>query len=217
MIKLGITGNIACGKSSIGQYLNEIGFDFIDSDEVVHSILSVKSEATERLIVLCKPYEIRSAAFLKGEENNSNRNESVSFIDRRKLGALLFRNNELKKKIESIIHPLVFEKTNEFFQEQELKGAKLAANLIPLLFESKSQNRFDCIWLIYCTPSEQKARLELRNSQLSEAEIDLRIKSQMSQEEKKKLVDFVIDNSDSLERTFEQVDSILKTNLKVIS
>ena len=78
MIKLGITGNIACGKSSIGQYLNEIGFDFIDSDEVVHSILAVKSEATERLIVLCKPYEIRSAAFLKGEENNSNRNERFS-------------------------------------------------------------------------------------------------------------------------------------------
>lgn len=202
MLRLGITGNIACGKSLVGSILEELGYPVIDSDKVVHELLAKENDVTKKLILLCQPHEITSSE------------ETQSFINRKKLGAVLFSSSKLKTKIEKLIHPEVFNVTEKFFSEQQKTLHKLAANLIPQLFESNSQNRFNQVWLVYCKKSVQKKRLKERNPELNEQEIEKRLEAQMSQELKKDLADCIIDNSGAIEKTKAQVKMALA---KIIS
>lgn len=193
MIKLGITGNIACGKNFVGECLQELGCPAIDSDQTVHQILSTQNQHTEHLVQLCAPNIITADP------------SSSSYIDRGKLGKLLFANKALREEIEKVLHPACYEATKAFFAEQESKGFKAAANLVPLLYEKNLAERYDKVWLVYCKPELQKKRLQSRNPNLSEQEIEQRINAQMPQEQKKEQADLVIDNSGSFEETKAQV------------
>lgn len=197
MLKLAITGNIACGKSTIGEYLQKLGYGVIDSDATVHKILASPNEITEKLIKVTSPHSIVS-------------NDENYYIDRSKLGKILFADASIKKQIEAILHPAVQIETFKFFEMQKSQKACMAANLIPLLFEIQAQSFFNLSWLIYCKPEIQKQRLKTRNPNLSHMEIEARLKAQMTQEAKKQLADYTIDNSDSLQYTYAQVDSALK-------
>jgi dephospho-CoA kinase len=197
MIKLGITGNIACGKNFVGECLQALGCPTIDSDETVHQILSGNNIYTERLIQLCVPNRITSE-------------DSASFIDRQKLGKLVFANKLLREQVEAILHPAVYEATKSFFEDCEKKGFNTAANLVPLLYEKNLENRYDHVWLVYCEPKIQKERLKIRNPDLSPEDIQQRINAQMDQELKKSKADYVIDNSDSWQVTKTQVELGLK-------
>ncbi len=205
MIKLGITGNIACGKTLIGNYLAKLKIPVIDSDTIVHDLFAAPNEVTTKLIELCQPANITNANYLS---------EKTSFINRPKLGELLFFDSALKKQIEEIIHPKCREITQNFFQEKSEQGFELAVNLIPLLFENNLQSHYDKIWLIYCQPDIQKIRLKKRNLNLSEEEIEARLKAQIPQENKINLVNLVIDNSSEITKTLAQVDSGLKNLAK---
>jgi dephospho-CoA kinase len=193
MLKIGITGNIACGKSTIGNLLNELGCPIIDSDQVVHQILAQDNQLTRKIIEIVKPTNIVSSTSI------------TSFIDRQALGKILFSNSHVKKQVEEILHPAVSEVVERFFHEAALKGHKAAANLIPLLFETNAEKRFDLVWLIYCDPIVQQKRLSERNTNFNKEEILARINSQMPQEEKLKKANLVIDNSGNLENTKTQV------------
>lgn len=197
MKKLAITGNIACGKNFVGQILSELNCPVIDSDVIVHQLLSSKNATTEKLIEIVKPHTIVS--------NNYQETEKNSFIDRRALGALVFNDLELKAKVEKLIHPVCFQRINSFFAEEAKNGAKVAANLIPLLFETATEDQYDEIWLVVCPKEIQLERLKLRNPEFSEEELLKRIDSQLSQQEKIKKASLVIDNSSSREWTKEQV------------
>lgn len=205
MIKLAITGNIACGKTLIGNYLDKLKIPIIDSDNIVHDLLSHSNEVSTKIIKLCQPNNIINENYL---------DQNISFINRQKLGELLFFDSSLKKQIEEIIHPKCREITEKFFQEKSDQGFELAINLIPLLFENNLQKYYDKIWLISCQPNIQKLRLQKRNPNLSDQEIEARLKAQIPQENKINLVDFVIDNSGEIEKTLSQVDSGLKNLAK---
>lgn len=205
MIKLAITGNIACGKTLIGNYLAKLKIPIIDSDNIVHDLLSHSNEVSTKIIKLCQPNNIINENYL---------DQNISFINRQKLGELLFFDSSLKKQIEEIIHPKCREITEKFFQEKSDQGFELAINLIPLLFENNLQKYYDKIWLISCQPNIQKLRLQKRNPNLSDQEIEARLKAQIPQENKINLVDFVIDNSGEIEKTLSQVDSGLKNLAK---
>lgn len=196
MIKLGITGNIACGKNLVGKYLQELGCPVIDSDETIHHILSTKNPLTERLVELCQGNIITTDKV--GESN-------LSFIDRAKLGKLLFADPQLRAAVEAILHPACYEITKQFFLEKAESGAKVSANLVPLLYEKGLESRYDSVWLIYCDPEIQRERLRERNPQLSEREITQRIEAQMPQRLKREKANYVIDNSGSREETYAQV------------
>ena len=205
MIKLAITGNIACGKTLIGNYLDKLKIPIIDSDNIVHDLLSQSNEASTKIIKLCQPNNIINENYL---------DQNISFINRQKLGELLFFDSSLKKQIEEIIHPKCREITEKFFQEKSDQGFELAINLIPLLFENNLQKYYDKIWLISCQSNIQKLRLQKRNPNLSDQEVSARLKAQIPQENKINLVDFVIDNSGEIEKTLSQVDSGLKNLAK---
>ncbi|MDJ0625070.1 MAG: dephospho-CoA kinase [Candidatus Caenarcaniphilales bacterium] len=198
MLKIAVTGNIACGKSFAGQLLKEYGLPVLDCDHVVHELLLQNNQITSELIEILKPNDIL----------NNNSSEST-VIDRRKLGKIIFNDNALRRKVEELVHPKCFETIDAFFDKQKALGEKIAFNLIPLLFETNSQNRYDQIWLMYCNENVQYERFKIRNPELDIEDIENRIKSQISQEKKKELSDFIIDNSGSKENTEQQLRKIL--------
>jgi len=205
MIRLGITGNIACGKSLVGSILQELGYPVIDSDKIVHQLLAEDNAVSKKIIEICHPHSVVSLQAGK------------HIIDRRKLGAIFFSNRDLKVKIERIIHPEVFSATAKFFKEKQKEGFLLAADLIPLLFENNAQNHFDRIWLVYCKKTVQRERLKARNPELSDQDIESRMTQQMNQELKKDLADYIIDNSSTVDKTKAQVKIALEKTINLNS
>lgn len=197
MKKLAVTGNIACGKNLVGQILLELNCPVIDSDVIVHQLLSSKNETTDKLVEIVKPISIVA--------ENYKDNQTTSYINRRALGELVFNDSQLKSEVEKLIHPVCFQRIDSFFSSEALKGAKVAANLIPLLFETGTEDQYDEVWLVFCPREIQLERLKLRNPELKEEELIKRIDSQLSQEDKMKKANFIIDNSSSRECAKEQV------------
>ncbi|MDX1918362.1 MAG: dephospho-CoA kinase [Candidatus Caenarcaniphilales bacterium] len=194
MHKLAITGNIACGKSLVGEILEGKGVPVIDSDHTVHDLLSHDHKLIESICALVGSDSVLS--------------ENTAGIDRKKLGRLAFQDEALRHKIESIIHPEVFKATQNFFSKHS--NEPVCANLIPLLFETGSEGRFDSIWLIYCDPMIQYERLRKRNPELSKEMTEQRLNAQMPQSEKLKRANLVIDNSGAIENTTQQVEQALQ-------
>lgn len=174
MKKIAITGNIASGKSVAEKIIQNLGYPVYDTDELAHTILANSKDVIEAF----KNYDIM--------QNGK--------ISRKKLGEIVFNNNTLREKLEMIIHPLVKTKLEEIFEEH--KNEKYVFIGIPLLFEANMQDMFDKIVLIYCDDNIRLVRLMNRNN-LSKSQAFLRLNSQISQENKVELVDYVIKNETS--------------------
>lgn len=191
MLKVAITGNIASGKSVTENVLLEKGYTVLDSDKITHKLLEDEN-MTKILTVAFKDYDIF--------ENDR--------ISRVKLGKIVFDNEELRRKLESIMHPLIKDEIELFFNQKEAEGLKMAFVAVPLLFEAKFEHLFDKIILIYAENNNRLSRLMKRNN-LSEEDAMKRINSQMSQDEKVKLAHYVI-NCNSLFEMRCDLDKILK-------
>ena len=195
VLKVGLTGGIASGKSMVGAYLNELGVPTIDSDDVTHELL-------------------RDDIDLKAEIRNAFGDgvfAADGSVDRQKLGALVFGNEAKRKQLEKLIHPKVRQKTEDFFERH--KNDKLAVNLVPLLFEANLAASYDTVWFVKVTKKQQIQRL-MKNRGMTRKEAEARIASQMSLREKlkalKKLTSYaVIDNGGTVEKTKAQVDSLV--------
>lgn len=174
---LGLTGGIASGKSTVSQALRKKGFPVLDADEIAHQVVQIGSPGLKSIVTKFGPDVLSSDGSL----------------DRRKLGQIIFGNTELKRGLESILHPLIREEIDRQRQALAQQGELLAIYDIPLLFETKSQAQFDYIIVVTCTLTQQKQRLKLRNS-LSEQEIDQRIAAQIPLRVKESEADFVLHN-----------------------
>lgn len=190
MIVYGITGSIACGKSTVTKYLLEKGYIVVDSDKLSHQALF--DETCKKQI-----YELFPEVFI-----NNN-------IDRKKLGAILFSNKIAKKQIESIIHPYVIEKLNT--------AKKLDQNIlfldIPLLYEAKLEGLVDKVIVVYVTKDIQIERLIKRDNCTKEQALQ-RINNQIDIEEKRKKANFVLDNSLLQEDLYKQIDMLIGENIE---
>ena len=188
-LNIGITGSIACGKSTVSDYLIAKGYTIIDADKLGHVALTsddVKRKLAEKF----------------GDEILEN-NE----ISREKLGKLVFGNDDNLKILNSIIHPKIKELILKL--QEEHKDEDLVFLDIALLYEANFVDLVEKVAVVYVDKGVQLERLMTRNS-LSKEEALKRIESQMSPQEKASLGDFVINNSYSKEDTFQQIDEILE-------
>lgn len=188
-IVLGITGTIASGKSMVGRLLADRGIPVIDTDQLTHDVLE-NDVSTKKAIV-----EQFGDAVLTDDK-----------IDRKKLGKIVFGDETSRRKLEQIVHPNVV--LNCRRRIEELKGEKVVAVLVPLLFEAGVAEEYDVIWTVFTAEEVLQKRLEVRDK-LDAAEIRQRLAAQLPQSEKCKRADQVIDNSFTEVETARQVDLLL--------
>ena len=188
-MNIGITGSIACGKSTVSDYLKEKGYTIIDADKLGHVALT--SEDVKRRLS-----ETFGANILVNNE-----------ISREVLGRLVFGNDNNLKKLNNIIHPKIKELILKL--QEEHKDEDLVFLDIALLYEANFVDLVEKVVVVYVDEDVQLERLMMRNS-LPKEEAVKRIESQMSPWEKASLGDFVINNSYSKEDTFQQIDEILE-------
>lgn len=188
-MNIGITGSIACGKSTVSDYLKDKGYTIIDADKLGHVALT--SEDVKRRLS-----ETFGANILVNNE-----------ISREVLGRLVFGNDNNLKKLNNIIHPKIKELILKI--QEEHKNKDLVFLDIALLYEANFVDLVEKVVVVYVDDDVQLERLMMRNS-LSKVEALKRIESQISSQEKASLGDFVINNSYGKEDTFQQIDEILE-------
>jgi len=189
---IGLTGGISVGKSTVTKILRTLGYEVLDADEFSRQVTAQNGEA---LPAIFKTF---------GQEL---RNPDGS-LNREALGAQVFGQAELMRKLEAIIHPLVQQKVSAAKAKLNQQGATIVFYDVPLLFEKNMQSSFDAVVLVYCTEEQQIKRLMDRNS-LSQEEAVKRIRSQMPLEIKKAQTNYVIDNSKDLKHLEAEVQRVL--------
>jgi dephospho-CoA kinase len=184
---IGLTGGIGCGKSLAAQYFAELGALVIDADQLARAAIERGSQGFDEVI----------SFFGDSILNNGD-------IDRRALGELIFKDPEAKKKLESIIHPFV---RHQF--EEAVASLKSDENLvyeIPLLVETGAQDRFDIVVTVESELENRIARLRQRGMHISE--IEGRIASQATREQRVAVADYLIENDGTEDELLRQVENI---------
>jgi dephospho-CoA kinase len=188
---IGLTGNIATGKSTVAGMLSDLGATVVDADALTHE-LQRKGTPTYAAIV---------AAFGQGILDPSGE------IDRRALGAIVFSDPDQLRRLEAIVHPAVAIESQRRIVEASTSIVVYEA--IKLL-EAGRASMCDSIWVVTARPEVQLKRL-MRDRNLSEAEARQRIEAQPPQSKKIKQAQVVIDNSGSLTETRRQVEAAFKS------
>jgi dephospho-CoA kinase len=194
MLKVGLTGSIAVGKSYVCACLRELGAFVLDADLTAREVVALNSKGL-KLIVENFGVDVLQP---NGE------------LDRVKMGAIVFADEARRQLLNSIVHPLVFEVQSEWLIEKECENPRgIAVIDAALMIESGSYKKFTKLIVVWCEPKIQLQRLMLRNN-LSEAEALKRINAQMPQAEKKRYADFLIDTSEGFEATKSQTIEIFE-------
>lgn len=188
MKKYAITGNIASGKSAVQKIIAKQGYKVIDADDISHKLLTVKNLA---LYYAFKDYDVF--------ENNE--------FSREKLGQLIFSDAKMRIKLNTIIHPCVKKEIEKFFADNAQEELLFVG--IPLLFEANMQDLFDKIIFVYTDDDIRLKRLLKRNNHTIE-HAKARMNSQITQEKKLKLSDYVINNNSTITDLQNNVIKLLK-------
>jgi len=188
LIIAGLTGGIATGKSTVSKILKEAGAVIVDADLIAHEVVEKGTPAWKRI-----RDEFGDQILLDDEE-----------IDRDKLGDIVFNDSEKKELLNGIVHPAVFHEIGERIKKIEQDSPDAVVILdVPLLIEAGMQDGFTDVILVYI-PEEMQVKRLMKRDNFSEQDALARIRSQMPIDEKKNIVDIVIDNSDDLENTGRQ-------------
>jgi len=185
MLRIGLTGSIATGKSLVARQFRELGIDTIDYDLLSREVVKPGLPAWREIV------EYFGKDILLANQN----------IDRSKLGKIIFNNTSKRENLESFIHPRVYEAADRK-EELIIKSDPNAVIIheVPLLFEVGRDKYMDKTVMVFCSEANQLKRLMSRDK-LSEEEAMRRIRSQMSVEEKRKYADYVIDNNGTKNET----------------
>lgn len=192
-MKIGLTGGIATGKSTVAAMLVERGALLVDADQVAREVVMPGEPALEAV----------ASAFGQAVIHTDGT------LNRKALGGIVFNNRESLAQLESILHPAIRNRMQQQIRQYEEQSRLVVAD-IPLLYETGQEGLYDGIMVVYVPQRLQLKRLMERNG-LPEEEALRRIGLQMDIEQKRSRADWVIDNSGSLEETRRQVDDFWKS------
>ncbi|MCW8859375.1 MAG: dephospho-CoA kinase [Deltaproteobacteria bacterium] len=189
---LGVTGNIASGKSTVAKEFELRGAVVVDADQLAREVVAPESATLGALA------ETFGDQILKADGR----------LDRERLGEIIFTDAEARQHLNAIVHPAIAELAVERLQElRQRADIPLIVYEAPLLFEAGAEGRVDKILVVKIAAEEQLKRLMARNG-FDEATAQARMAAQMDQQEKIKRADFIVDNSGSLEETCLQIDAL---------
>ena len=191
MLRFGLTGGIASGKSWVANQLRELGFHIVDADLSGHQLIEPSLPAYDDVV----------------REFGKEILREDRFIDRKKLGAMVFADPKKLAKLNSILHPRIEEAMNKQFEIWSEQGVTDPVFVeAALLVEAGMHKRLDGLVVVFCTLQNQIERLVARG--LSEAEARRRIALQLPTEEKLKFATYKIDTSYTMQYTQKQIAAL---------
>ncbi|HYR42796.1 MAG TPA: dephospho-CoA kinase [Terriglobia bacterium] len=192
MLRVGLTGGIGTGKSTVGIMFIELGCHLLDADRITHELF--------------RPGEPVYTAVVQAFGENILSPDGT--INRSVLGEIVFSDPRARTKLNGIVHPAVVQRQRDWLNEMEAKDPNgIGIVDAALMIEVGTYKNYDKVIVVTCTPDVQKQRLRARSG-LSEEQIEARIGSQMPLEEKVKYADFVIENSGDLANARRQVAEV---------
>jgi len=202
-MKIGLTGGVACGKSTVAKLFAELGARVIDADKIVHELYRKGESVPEELVK-------RFGKEILGADGE---------IDRRRLAAMAFEGGRVQE-LNSIVHPAVGVRQQQWLREVAVgQPDAIAVVEATLTLEAGGKARFDKIVVVTCLPEQKVVRYAARagiSAAEARTEVERRSKAQWSDEEKARLADYVIDNSGALDQTRRQVERIY-TELRAVA
>ncbi len=200
MLRAGLTGGMACGKSTVAKIFSSLGAYVLQADALAHELYRPGGPVYLELVKRFGPEIVQP-------------DEADGAIDRRRLAALAFDGGRVEE-LNRIVHPAVFQRQEQWMAEiSEADPHAVALVEAALIFEAGAAARFDKIIVVSCRPEQKIARLAQRlsiNEAAARADVERRTRAQLSDEEKVRRADYVIDNSGPPEMTSRQVEKIFK-------
>lgn len=196
-IIVGITGGIACGKTTVSELLTEKGAIPINADEIGHQLLKADSPVIDELINTFGPEIL----------------EESGDVSRKKLGAIVFQDKSARERLNAILHPLIIQRSRSRARQLVMEDPSCVVLLdAPLLIEAGAYDSVDLIVVVTAASETQLQRIlersHAQNRPLTESEAQARIDSQMPVSEKVKYADVVIENDGTLEELNKQVNQL---------
>ena len=179
MLRVGLTGSIAVGKSYVSRVLAELGAHVLDADQTAREMVAPGTEGLRRVV------ETFGGEVLRADGT----------LDRAKLGAIVFADEAQRARLNALLHPLIMAAQDAWLGAREQEDPRGVAVIdAALLIESGGYRRFDKLIVVHCRPEAQLERL-MRREGIASAEAERRIAAQMPQMEKMRYADFLIDTS----------------------
>jgi dephospho-CoA kinase len=188
----GLTGGIGSGKSTVACRFRERGVPVIDADELAREAVAIGSEGLPRIVA-------RFGDAVLGPDGE---------LDRKRLAAVVFEDDQARRDLNAIVHPLVAAGAAERTRTLEARGEPLACYEVPLLYENRLESVLSPIVVVFVPPDVQVTRAVARDSS-SEHEAQARVRAQLPLSEKAARADYVIDNSGAIEDTLKRADEVL--------
>jgi dephospho-CoA kinase len=183
MLRVGLTGSIGVGKSFVASVLAELGCRVLDADTTAREVVALNSPALRDVVAKF------GSEILKIDGT----------LDRSRLGAIVFADAEKRTTLNSILHPYIIAQQDQWLREWEaIDPEGIAVIDAALMIESGGYKRFDKLIVVHCREDLQLQRLMARDN-FSRDEAEQRIAAQMSQDEKKKFADYLIDTTDGFD------------------
>jgi dephospho-CoA kinase len=200
MLRVGLTGGIATGKTTVAAILRELGCHMLDADKIAHHLIEPGAAAYEDVL----------------REFGRDILTPDGRVDRKKLGAVVFAEPARLERLNDIVHPHVLEtQDRELDAIERANSHAIAVVEAALLIEAGYAPKLDCLVVTWCTPEQQLGRLTRQDAAgvagrgLTLEQARQRIAAQMPNEEKRRMADEVIDCSGSFKHTREQVVALV--------
>ena len=199
MLRVGLTGGVGCGKTTVAAMMRELGCVVLDADAVAHRLIEPGQPAYHEIVR-------EFGASLRGPAETGGR------IDRAALAAIVFADPARLERLNHIVHPRVVEALHaELAALARQQPRAIAVVEAALLIESSYHERLDCVVVVWCEPEQQIERLVHRNlgRGLTREQAEQRVAAQMRLDQKRRMADYEIDGSGPLEITRRQVETLV--------